>query len=138
MSLDNSPYLLIRSPSASPQTKSHSGSSPARYPNKNNIFPLKEGNCWTLGRNKDNTIVIDSRWISRTHAMLQSTNNQDFYLIDLGSRNGTFVNGHRVSSPVKLHNKDVLSFGQTDLEFYNPSEENHPKENESTHTSRSL
>jgi adenylate cyclase len=45
----------------------------------------------------------------------------EFYLIDLGSRNGSFVNGRRVSIPVKLNNGDHLTFGQTELEFYCPS-----------------
>jgi adenylate cyclase len=44
----------------------------------------------------------------------------DFYLIDLGSRNGSFVNGRRVSIPVTLNNGDRLTFGQTELEFYSP------------------
>jgi adenylate cyclase len=45
----------------------------------------------------------------------------EFYLIDLGSRNGSFVNGRRVSIPVTLHHGDRLTFGQTDLEFCYPS-----------------
>jgi adenylate cyclase len=45
----------------------------------------------------------------------------EFYLIDLGSRNGSFVNGRRVSVPVTLDNGDHLTFGQTELEFYCPS-----------------
>ena len=47
----------------------------------------------------------------------------EFYLIDLGSRNGSFVNGRRVSVPVTLHNGDLLTFGQTELRFYCPSAE---------------
>jgi adenylate cyclase len=53
--------------------------------------------------------------------MLQCTETGDFYLIDLGSRNGSFVNGRRVSIPVTLRNGDRLTFGQTDLEFHCPS-----------------
>jgi len=45
----------------------------------------------------------------------------DFYLIDLGSRNGSFVNGRRVSIPVTLRNGDRLTFGQTEVEFYCPA-----------------
>ncbi len=52
--------------------------------------------------------------------MLQFMENGEFYLIDLGSRNGSFVNGRRVSIPVTLNNGDHLTFGQTDLEFYCP------------------
>ncbi|WP_338038811.1 adenylate/guanylate cyclase domain-containing protein [Neosynechococcus sphagnicola] len=45
----------------------------------------------------------------------------NFYLIDLGSRNGSFINGRRVSIPVILHNGDHLTFGQSELEFCCPS-----------------
>jgi len=53
--------------------------------------------------------------------MLQCMETGEFYLIDLGSRNGSFVNGRRVSIPVTLHNGDHLTFGQTELEFYSPT-----------------
>ncbi|MEL6246462.1 MAG: adenylate/guanylate cyclase domain-containing protein [Cyanobacteria bacterium J06648_16] len=80
-------------------------------------------NCWTIGRSDDNNFVLPDRWISRNHAMLQCMETGEFYLIDLGSRNGSFVNGRRVSVPVTLHNGDLLTFGQTELRFYCPSSE---------------
>ncbi|HBB32730.1 MAG TPA: adenylate/guanylate cyclase domain-containing protein [Cyanobacteria bacterium UBA9273] len=87
----------------------------------NRYLPLVGSNCWTVGRGDDNNFVLSDRWISRNHAMLQCTETGDFYLIDLGSRNGSFVNGRRVSIPVTLRNGDRLTFGQTELEFYCPS-----------------
>ena len=87
----------------------------------NRYLPLVGSNCWTVGRSDDNNFVLSDRWISRNHAMLQCTETSDFYLIDLGSRNGSFVNGRRVSIPVTLRNGDRLTFGQTDLEFHSPS-----------------
>lgn len=87
----------------------------------NRYLPLVGSNCWTVGRSDDNNFVLSDRWISRNHAMLQCTETGDFYLIDLGSRNGTFVNGRRVSIPVTLSNGDRLTFGQTELEFHCPS-----------------
>lgn len=80
-------------------------------------FPLTGGNCWTIGRSEDNSIVLSDRWMSRNHAMIQRMGQGEFYLIDLGSRNGTFVNGRRVSIPVALHNGDRITFGQTELDF---------------------
>ena len=53
--------------------------------------------------------------------MLQSMDTGEFYLIDLGSRNGSFINGRRVSVPVTLHNGDSITFGQTQLTFYCPT-----------------
>jgi adenylate cyclase len=81
-------------------------------------FPLVGGTCWTIGRSEDNAIVLPDCWLSRNHAMLQSMGPGDFYLIDLGSRNGTFVNGRRVNVPVALQDGDRLVFGQTEIEFY--------------------
>jgi adenylate cyclase len=52
--------------------------------------------------------------------MLQCMENGVFYLIDLGSRNGSFVNGRRVSVPVTLQDGDLLTFGQTELKFFYP------------------
>ena len=81
---------------------------------------LLGSNCWTVGRSDDNNFVLPDRWISRNHAMLQYMDNGVFYLIDLGSRNGSFVNGRRVSVPVVLQDGDLLTFGQTELKFYHP------------------
>jgi adenylate cyclase len=86
----------------------------------NRFLSLIGSNCWTVGRGDDNNFVLPDRWISRNHAMLQRMETGEFYLIDLGSRNGSFVNGRRVSVPVTLHNGDRLTFGQTELEFYTP------------------
>lgn len=86
----------------------------------NRKLPLAGTNCWTVGRSDDNNFVLGDRWISRNHAMLQSMDTGEFYLIDLGSRNGSFINGRRVSVPVTLHNGDAIIFGQTELTFSCP------------------
>ncbi len=91
----------------------------------NRYLPLVGSNCWTVGRSDDNNFVLSDRWISRNHAMLQCTETGEFYLIDLGSRNGSFVNGRRVSIPVTLRNGDHLTFGQTELEFHCPASDRH-------------
>ncbi|OLP18192.1 adenylate/guanylate cyclase domain-containing protein [Leptolyngbya sp. 'hensonii'] len=84
----------------------------------NCYLPLVGSNCWTFGRSDDNNFVLPDRWISRNHAMLQCMETGEFYLIDLGSRNGSFINGRRVSIPVTLRNGDMLTFGQTEMEFH--------------------
>lgn len=78
-------------------------------------------NCWTVGRSDDNNLVLPDRWISRNHAMIQMMETGEFYLIDLGSRNGSFINGRRVSVPVTLSDGDHLTFGQTELQFFCPT-----------------
>ena len=92
-----------------------------KNPNGNRYLPLVGSNCWTIGRNEDNNFVLSDRWISRNHAMLQCNETGEFYLIDLGSRNGSFVNGRRVTIPVTLHDRDRLTFGETELSFYCPT-----------------
>jgi adenylate cyclase len=87
----------------------------------NRYLSLSGSNCWTVGRSDDNNFVLSDRWISRNHAMLQQMETGEFYLIDLGSRNGSFVNGRRVSIPVTLRNGDRIIFGQTELDFYHPT-----------------
>ncbi len=82
-------------------------------------FALVEGKCWTVGRGEENNIVIKDRCLSRNHAMLQCTEG-GYYLIDMGSSNGTFVNGRRVNIPIIIHNGDTVTFGQTELKFFLP------------------
>lgn len=77
--------------------------------------------CWTIGRGSNNVIVLPDQWLSRNHAMLQSMSSGELVLIDLGSHNGSFVNGRRVSVPVALQHGDQLTFGQTNIDFYNPN-----------------
>lgn len=84
-------------------------------------LPLTGKNYWTFGRHEDNNFVLQDRWISRNHAMLQRMETGEFFLIDLGSRNGSFVNGRRVTIPVTLHDGDHIVFGQTELEFHCPT-----------------
>jgi len=82
--------------------------------------------CWTIGRGSNNVIVLPDQWMSRNHAMLQSMSTGELVLIDLGSHNGSFVNGRRVSVPVALQHGDQLTFGQTHVDFYNPNAANLP------------
>ena len=66
---------------------------------------LVESNSWKLGRDKDNDFIITDHWVSRTHAaLIQFASDRDFYLIDWGSRNGTFVNGNSITTPTVLKN----------------------------------
>jgi adenylate cyclase len=83
-----------------------------------NEFSLVEKNCWTIGRSQDNDIVIRDYSMSRNHAILQCNETGDFLLIDLGSSNGTFVNGKQVNIPITLQNGDRILFGKSQVEFY--------------------
>lgn len=65
--------------------------------------------------------MLDSRSVSRLHALIQRRDAGDFCLVDLGSRNGSFVNSRRVSVPVVLNDRDSLIFGDQQLQFRNPA-----------------
>ena len=75
---------------------------------------------WTLGRGSENDIPLSDKCASRNHAMFQIVRDNNYFLIDLGSRNGSFVNGRRVTIPVNLKNGDRITLGDTNLEFYCP------------------
>lgn len=62
-------------------------------------IPLSSGNVWKIGRNEQNNVVLPDDMVPRCHAMIQFEG-RDFYLIDMGSRNGSFVNGCRLTAPV--------------------------------------
>src|ERR1019366_2928481 len=84
-------------------------------------FPLGEGQSWAIGRGDGCAVMLDSRSVSRLHALIQRRDAGDLALVDLGSRNGCFVNGTRVSFPVPLNDKDKILFGDQQLIFCNPA-----------------
>src|SRR5258708_4730077 len=82
--------------------------------------PLGDGRAWKIGRHETCEVKFQSNVVSRQHAMLQRDDDGEFILIDLGSRNGSFVNGQRVAVPVTLHNGDEISVGDCRLIFNAP------------------
>jgi adenylate cyclase len=85
-------------------------------------FPLVAGQTWAVGRGDGCAVLLDSRSVSRLHALIQRRNAGDYFLVDLGSRNGSFVNGRRVSVPMRLRDMDRLLFAEEELTFCNPLE----------------
>jgi hypothetical protein len=69
-------------------------------------WPL-EGEAFTIGRGADCDLVVPERQVSRHHARIQRVSD-GFVVEDLGSRNGTYVNGALVEEPVLLQDGDVL------------------------------
>ncbi|MFF5073588.1 FHA domain-containing protein [Micromonospora olivasterospora] len=68
-----------------------------------------------VGRAPDNDIVLDDLLVSRHHADLVR-DGAGFRVIDLGTRNGTYVNGRQVEQAV-LNAGDLLSFGHHQMVF---------------------
>lgn len=65
----------------------------------------------TVGRGIDNSIVIDDAFVSGSHAQL-TFDGGSWWLRDLGSTNGTELNGAPVHSTVEVHGGDVVQFGR--------------------------
>lgn len=74
----------------------------------------------TIGRSKRNDLVLADQWLSRHHAEVRNENGA-FFIHDLDSRNGTLVNGVRISTKVPLQNDDVITLGDQTLTFLNES-----------------
>ena len=71
-----------------------------------------------IGRSEHNDISINSRFVSRHHALLVRHGTATF-LMDLNSTNGTFVNSKRVSNHVLMHD-DVITLGHHRIKFHDP------------------
>lgn len=78
------------------------------------VFPLKNG-ATTIGRSKENDIVILDASISRQHVRIE-VSGERVALSDLQSSNGTFVNGARVENSVLKHG-DIVRCGDITFSF---------------------
>ena len=79
------------------------------------------GNC-SLGRSPKSAVVLESPKASRRHAIINLQNVGEFWLIDLGSSNGTFLNKRRVHQPVRLCDMDQITVGDVPFAFRQPEE----------------
>jgi len=66
----------------------------------------------TLGRDLANDIPVPDQEISRRHARFL-TRTDGVFIEDLGSTNGTFLNGVRISSPQRLNNGDLITMAES-------------------------
>jgi adenylate cyclase len=78
------------------------------------------GASCSLGRTAANTIVLKSPKVSRRHALIHLQNVGEFWLIDFGSSNGTFLNKRRIHHPVRLSDGDQITIGDEVLKFRQP------------------
>ncbi len=72
----------------------------------------------SLGRMGANQVVLADERVSRRHALIHSQGQDEHWLVDLGSRNGTYVNDRRVNQPVKLNDGDLIRIGPFQLTFH--------------------
>ncbi|GAP71201.1 hypothetical protein SAMD00024442_1_14 [Candidatus Symbiothrix dinenymphae] len=73
----------------------------------------------TIGRSAQNDIVVSDEKVSRTHLQIIQDDYGNFRLTDVGSTNGTFVNGRKVTGAVSLNPNDSIVIGDTTLPWRN-------------------
>ncbi|MDB6035452.1 MAG: adenylate/guanylate cyclase [Verrucomicrobiales bacterium] len=67
---------------------------------------MVQGSCF-IGRSTTSNVMLPSEKVSRRHAMIQ-TQGAEYWLVDLGSANGTYLNGRRVGQPCRLNDRDQI------------------------------
>ncbi len=80
------------------------------------IYNLESGHKLIVGRQSTNDIIVNDEQVSRKHAQIELLSG-GAVVTDLGSSNGTYVNGARITSPVTLQPGDNLQVGTTILKF---------------------
>jgi len=71
-----------------------------------------------IGRDDANDIVLKDRFISKKHARIIKDKGI-YFLEDLNSANGTFLNGEKVTEAIELKDKDLIDIGQVEFLFVN-------------------
>lgn len=76
------------------------------------------GDNTTIGRDDPNDVVLKDRFISKKHARIIKDNGI-YFIEDLNSANGTFLNGEKVTEAIELKDKDLIDIGQVEFLFVN-------------------
>jgi hypothetical protein len=69
-----------------------------------------------LGRSNEADIVVDDTGVSRRHLEIR-TDGGTAYAVDLGSTNGSYINGHRIEGSAVLHDGTTITMGRTKIVF---------------------
>jgi len=80
------------------------------------VVPLSSDRV-VIGRSRECDVRIDDGNVSRRHAELSRDHDERWTVVDLGSTNGTEVNGRRVTRRTPLGDGDRISIGGTELVF---------------------
>jgi len=70
----------------------------------------------TVGRSARNDLCVEDPFTSRLHAEVRRQGD-GFWLSDLGSANGTYLNGSRLAAPAQLHDGDRVRIGETEIDY---------------------
>lgn len=78
-------------------------------------YPIR-GACH-MGRAAINHVIVLDPLVSRRHALIQAQGDAEYWLVDFGSRNGTYLNNQRIAQPSRLHDGDLVRIGGSDYVF---------------------
>jgi pSer/pThr/pTyr-binding forkhead associated (FHA) protein len=97
-------------------------------PDAGQVFALNKA-ILTIGRSSECDVIIPDASISRQHTQI-IRQELGWYVQDLGSLNGTAINGQRLSAPQRLEDGDTLTIGDMPLLYFasSPAEESTPPE----------
>ena len=87
-----------------------------RGPNAGSTF-LVHAESTTVGRSPDSGVFLDDVTVSRAHAVLERRENDAWFVRDVGSLNGTYVNGEQVDETT-LATGDEVQIGKFKLTFF--------------------
>jgi predicted component of type VI protein secretion system len=76
---------------------------------------LLTGPVTVIGRGGDADIILEDTGVSRHHLELRAEPDSSLLATDLGSTNGSYVDGERIRTPVPLHDRSLIKIGRTRL-----------------------
>ena len=107
-------------PARTPKKSAQRGKPPSSVvvhaPDGKKVGSFRLADAVSIGRSERSTIKLDDSYVSQSHARLYARDGA-WFVEDLGSTNGTFVNDRRVASPVQVRAGDVVRVGKTVLEL---------------------
>jgi len=77
---------------------------------------------WRIGRKRDNELTLRDPSVSRYHAKIQRDNDGNFFIVDMASLDGTYVNDEQVSLK-KLQEGDIIKICKMSFRFTQHSED---------------
>src|ERR1039457_6476625 len=113
---DDGPVMMCSVNRGSGQTAMSTGmSSVDRRPTSVMRAPAK---LLRIGRDPSNDLVIPDLSVSRGHAELHNLGDRRYEIVDLGSHNGTFVNGQRINGATTVTEQDLIGIGRATFRLF--------------------